>query len=231
MRLDIPALSLISVDQAVYQTIAEQIITGALPPGTRITEEGIAAQLGVSRTPVREAMKALAKDELVELLPRRGAYVRQLSKDDFEEIYELREALEGMAARLAATRVACEDLEELTEQIEICKQEIAHGQTERCLEFDAALHCLIMARCGNERLCKTLKSINNLVHYFRSGVARDSRRIADAFTEHCKLLTALEQRDPDMAEAVARNHVKTSRERTLIDIHFGLSQKEKKNRP
>jgi DNA-binding GntR family transcriptional regulator len=221
VELQVPTLSLVNIDQAVYTAIAEQIISGVLPPGARITEEEIAAKLGVSRTPVREAMKSLAKDELIELLPRRGAYVRRLGCDDIREIFEIREALEGMAANLATSRVTDEEIEILSARMEDSERDLAHGRAETWLEVDSALHSLVLDHCGNNRIRKTVHSLNNLVHYFRARVARDRNRAVDAMSEHRKMLTAFKQRDAEAAEAAMREHIRITRDRTLLDVDFG----------
>jgi len=224
MGIQLDALSRVNIDQEVYEAIAERIISGALPPGARITEEELAEQLGVSRTPIREAMKSLAKVELIELLPRRGAYVRQLSQVDLNEIYEIREILEGMVARLALDHVTREDLESLKEKIASCRRDLAEGRAESFLDADESLHSLLLERCPNVRLRKMLKSLNNLVRYFRVQVAKDIGRAAEAVEEHDAIISALEARDADALEAAAKNHIRITRERTLADIHFGATK-------
>ncbi len=140
MRAGLKQLDQRNIDSRIYDILTEQIVSGVLAPGTRITEEQFAAELGVSRTPVREAMRRLAQDELVELLPRRGIRVKQLSRNDAIEIYEIRSELEALAARRAATKMTAQDIKALEAQAVKAKADLAEGNAEAAFAFDAAAH-------------------------------------------------------------------------------------------
>ena len=146
--------------------------------------------------------------------------MRKLSRDDFNEMYEIREVLEGMAARLASTRIPECEIDRLSEQMDSCKRDLARGQVNSFLEFDETLHTLILDHCGNKRLCETLNSIKDLVSYFRTEVAMDMSRADDAVEEHGRIIAALRLRDPAKAEEAARDHIRITHERTLRDIDF-----------
>lgn len=209
-----------NIEHQVYKAISERIISGELEPGTRIVEEEIAASLGVSRTPVREAMKSLAKDELVTLLPRKGAYVRKLSREDLTEIYEIREVLEGLAVRLATKNIPNERIKKLTAQADEAKKELKKGNLEPFVAFDTALHDLVLEFCGNGSLKKSLDSLHNLIQYFRVSVAKYPGRASDAIDEHCRILAAMKARDSTAAENAMKDHIRISRERTVIELHL-----------
>jgi DNA-binding GntR family transcriptional regulator len=219
-----------NIDEQVYKVLAEQIISGALAPGTKITEQEIASRLGVSRTPIREAIKALARDDLIEMLPRRAMYVRKLSPEDVAEIYEVRSVLEALAAKLATARFPQPEIARLRAQAESCVQDLDKGHMDTFLQLDAKLHSLILEYSGNKRLQKLLGSLNDLIHYLRAQGARQPARARQALTEHGRILDALESRDPERAEAAMREHVRITISRTLEDIGFGPGQPREETR-
>jgi DNA-binding GntR family transcriptional regulator len=224
MELKMQAIVDKNIDQQIYKIIAEQIISGAMEPGTRITEKEITSLLGVSRTPVREAMKALSKDGLIELVPHKCALVRKLSRIDFVEIFEVRAVLEGLAARLAAKHIPKRKLAELIGRNETCREELNKGKVDLFLEFDISLHSLILEYCGNKYLQKNLRSLNNLIHYFRVEIAKKVTRSVEAFNEHNIILMALVKQDADLAEAAMKDHILFTIKRTIKDTDFSLNK-------
>ncbi len=220
MRLGLEQLDQRNIDSRVYDILTDQIVSGVLAPGTRITEEQLASELGVSRTPVREAMRRLAQDELVELLPRRGIRVKKLSRQDVAEIYEIRCVLESLAASRAATRMTERDLRSLDTQAAKAKLDLAKGDAAAALVFDANLHSLIIERGGNRRLEKTLATLINLVSFFRTEVGRTLERAAQACNEHEEILAALKRKDPAAAGEVMKAHISRAGEIILQDITF-----------
>ena len=119
--------------QRVYETVKEKISTFQLKPGTRLVEEQIAEEAGVSRTPVREALNRLGQEGLVKIFPQWGSYVREIDLEEIREVFDLREALEGMAARVAASRISEGEIEELKRLCRECantsKSETNYGQS------------------------------------------------------------------------------------------------------
>lgn len=209
-----------NIDQQIYKIIAEQIISGAMEPGTRLTEKEITSLLGVSRTPVREALKALSRDGLIELVPHKCALVRKLSPMDIAEIFEVRAVLEGLAARLATKHVPKRELAKLIGRIEACKDELNNGKVDLFVESDTSLHSLILKYCGNKYLQKNIHSLNNLIHYFRVKIAKKVSRSMEAFNEHNRILMALEKQDADLAEAEMKDHILFTLKRTIEDTEF-----------
>ncbi len=220
MRVKLEQLKHTNIDHKVYEIITEKILSGVLAPGVRLTEEELATELGVSRTPVREAVKRLAQDELVELLPRRGMYVKKLSREDIAEIYEVRMGLEGLAISLAVKLIPDKELGKLSDELEFAKRELEAGRVDAWLAFDTDFHSLVVEHCGNRRLRTMLERLNNLVGYFRIHVARKSERAKQALEEHSRILAALKTRDQGQAEAAMRAHVQSARENILKDIEF-----------
>lgn len=220
MRLGLKQLDQRNIDSRVYDILTEQIVSGVLEPGARITEEQFAAELGVSRTPVREAMRRLAQDELVELMPRKGIRVKQLSRQDATELYEIRAILEGLAASRAAGKLSERDIKSLETLASKAEAGLAVDDPEPAFEFDAQLHRLILERSGNRRLQKMLSNLNNLVSFFRREVGQEFERAKQAVEEHEKVLAALKRKDAAAAAEEMRSHVSKALDGVIHNIPF-----------
>ncbi len=208
MSFNLSQIEHTNIDHRIYEIITEQILTGKLAPGDRLTEEEVARQLGVSRTPVREAMKSLAKDELVELLPRKGMYVKKLELQDVVEIYDIRAVLEELAVTLATLRIPKAIIKELRIEAEKSRQEIISGHNEGSHAFDREFHYCIAEHSGNKRLAATIESLGNMVNFFRTTViAREDKQIKQALEEHIQIIEALEKRDVTAAAEAMREHI------------------------
>lgn len=201
-----PSLTLLGRDTA-YTRIRELIVSGALPPGAPVSERGLSENLGIGRTPVREAVKALAREGLLEIVPMRGTFVRQLSVDDLREIHETRLALEGMAAYLAAERGVTDELRRCAAELEA----LAHAEP---LDVDVAqrvgwaFHEAMFRATGNRRLLVLygdLRAQNGLAlqkieHY-------DVQRTHDAVREHLRIFKAIEAGDASGAQREVWAHL------------------------
>jgi len=192
--------------EAVYSTLRHCIVLGDLAPGERLRSDGLATKLGVSRTPVREALRKLEAEGLVAVSPRLGLVVREISEQDLSEIFVIREALEAAAARLAAengTSAEIADIRELLEDMEAVRQ---RGQLEGFRELTAEFHLCVCRASHNSRLLRMLKDLLDQVRHLKTSTLFIEGRAAEALQEHRELLLALEARDPERAEAVARAH-------------------------
>ncbi|MDD2485486.1 MAG: GntR family transcriptional regulator [bacterium] len=208
MSFNLSQIEHANIDHRIYEIITEQILTGKLAPGARLTEEEIARQLGVSRTPVREAMKSLAKDELVELIPRKGMYVKKLELQDVVEIYDIRAVLEELAVTLATLRIPEAVIKEFRVRAGKSRQEIISGRNEESHAFDREFHYCIAEHSGNKRLAATIESLGNMVNFFRiTVIARDDKQIRQALEEHIQIIEALEKRDATAAAEAMREHI------------------------
>ena len=138
--------------QRAYEYLREEILSERLPPGAELLEVALSNELGVSRGPIREAIGRLAAEGLVTVRPRRGAVVRSLSKDEFLELYQVREALEIMAVRLAVPRLRPDDLARLDDLIATMSVDAARNAVEAFFEANAAFHAFIVEASGNGKL-------------------------------------------------------------------------------
>ena len=219
MPFSLSQLEHANIDRRIYEIITEQILTGKLAPGTRLTEEDVARQLGVSRTPVREAMKSLAKDELVELLPRKGMYVKKLELQDVAEIYDIRAVLEELAVTLATPRIPQAIIDALRAGAETSREEITLGRKEESQAFDRELHRCIAEHSGNRRLAATIESLGNMVNFFRTTViARADEQIMQALEEHMVIIEAMAVRDTAAAAKAMKEHILHTRSNIMSTL-------------
>lgn len=214
----------VMLGQEVADRLREAILTGSLPPGTHLVEERMAAQLEVSRGPVREAFARLEQEGLITLLPHRGGAVKSLAADDVEEVYALRLALEPVAVRLAAFRNDAEGIRAANEVIdrfaEALESEIdAHTAAQYDLEFHDALYRI----AGNQRLFaawNTLRAQVYLLLLARNLAEPDWReRMVGG---HRSIIDAVERQDADEAESLLRDHLRFSFQ--LIASNYGFDQ-------
>jgi DNA-binding GntR family transcriptional regulator len=195
-----------SLADSVYQHILEAILTGSLASGTELSEVALAAELGVSRTPIHEALRRLAADGLVDSLAHRQACVAHFSRQDIVEIYEMRSLLETAAAERAAKNLDAAELVELREALDALADSGTRGWTSRALDFDVRFHDLLAAATRNERLGAEIAKYRHLVRAFcrMSGTPQNLR---DAMHEHDRILQGLEARDPAAARRAMAAHI------------------------
>lgn len=196
-----------SLAESVYQRILEAILSGTLAGGMELSEVALAAELGVSRTPVHEALLRLAADGLVEDLASRQARVARFTRQDLANIYEVRRILEPAAAELAAAKMTGEQLAELRAAADaLDAAKVKRDWANRAIDFDLRFHDEVAAAAGNERLRQEIVKYRRLVRAFcRATGTRDN--LQQAFAEHQRLLAALEARDARAARRAMDDHI------------------------
>ena len=207
----VQAQSLVDV---VAERIEAAIIAGQLEPGAKLSEQGLAASLGVSRGPLREAIRRLEGRKLLERTPNIGVRVAQLSLRDLNEILQLREALEGMAARLAAANMSDAEIAELAKLLESHARQKSvqegKGYYQDSKDFD--FHFRIVSATGNDRLIQTLTGdLYYLLRVYRYRSSTKPGRAKAALREHKAIVAALKKRDPDASEQAMRTHLRNAR--------------------
>ncbi|MDP9396570.1 MAG: GntR family transcriptional regulator [Actinomycetota bacterium] len=199
-----------SLRGAVLDELRQLIVSGELEPGSRLVEESIAVRLDVSRNPVREALQTLAAEGFVDMLPRRGALVSRLSPEQAEELFDVRLALESLAARLAARNADEAAVSALTDVLEQAQDATAHRQLDRLAELNTRFHQLVVTAGANSYL-------EMLVAPMAQRVQRVFRRSAhsratDSWDEHARMLAAITVGDEQAASVLAAAHVSAARE-------------------
>jgi DNA-binding GntR family transcriptional regulator len=200
---------------ALYQEVAERlrqrIYTHELPPGTWIDEQALAADYGISRTPLREALKVLASEGLVTLKPRRGCYVTEISEQDLDDIFPLMAMLEGRCAFETSMRVLPEDL---------CKLAAIHGelecfaqgkQVEQFFEANQEFHRLIQELSGNRWLLQLIQDLRKVLKLTRMHSLTIEGRLQQSLIEHRAITAAIQARNPEQAERAMRDHILSGR--------------------
>ena len=189
----------------IYALLRRAIVDVALVPGTALNESDVAAQFAVSRTPVREAIRRLEADGLVDHLPRSGAVVRKLEYPELMELYEMRTVLEGTAARLAARAASPVELEELVAIND--EMRAAAGRPEVVIGLNRQFHKLLLDAARNRFLLRAMATVENTLLILGSSSMAKPDRAREAVDEHREVLDALLARDGAAAEAAMRRHM------------------------
>jgi len=202
--------------ETAYAVLREAIVTNTLKPGTRLRADELAKQLGVSKTPVREALRKLQAEDLI-TLQGSGLSVKVLTEAQLFEIYDTREALEGMAARLAAQNAGPIDLARLRAILGEMKEIHASGDRERLRVLTGEFQLALFRSARNETLFRLLKHLQEQVRQYRGTTLSQPGRAKEAYTFCRNLFAAIERRKPDEAEKLAR----ANRRRTL-ELRIGM---------
>ncbi|WP_223281314.1 GntR family transcriptional regulator [Streptomyces antnestii] len=202
--------------ERVLAELRQEIIDGRLRPGDRLVERELADRLGVSRVPVREAIRALLTDGFVTFETPRRAVVRTLTRTDVTELFELREALEVYATGLAAQRATRADLDGLEELLDRAAVATRAGDAAAITEANTRIHDRILATAGNGLLISVMEPVDGRLRW----LTRRNEEWPQLLTEHRELYEAIASRDPEKARASALAHVRTNRASTLRHL-FG----------
>ncbi|PSL06039.1 DNA-binding GntR family transcriptional regulator [Haloactinopolyspora alba] len=204
------------VGERVYRTLRRRILTGEFPPGTRLSVPAIARELGVSRSPVRDAVLQLGNEGLAQETFNRGAIVPQIDHDQLVSLYEAREALEGMTARLATVNFGPGVRRRLLGILDEHDEVVAAGDFTRHIDVDAAFHREIRTAACSPVVARMLEEIQGQVMIAMRSTSV-SGGMAHAVEDHRKIFEALASGDPDAGEAAARQHI--SRLTSLLRTH------------
>ncbi len=193
----------------VFQTIRNAIITGEFQPGERLMETQLAEKLGVSRTPIREAIRKLELEGLVIMVPRKGAQVAQFTEKDIQDVLEVRAALEALSARLACKRM--DDRSFLKLQLAIAEYSYAakNKDLETMIEKDVEFHDIICNATQNDKLIQMFNNLKEQVNRYRITYIKNAEDSETVVAEHTAILEALQNRDEETASALASKHIHT----------------------
>ena len=178
----------------------------------------LAEELGVSRTPVREAIRKLELERFVVMLPRRGTYVANLSLKDINEVFEIRAALDGLAAGLAAERITEEELEQMERLLVEIAEHIERRDNQKIVEADEAFHDILYRASRNERLVGIIYNLREQFARFRSVSINYPGRLQNTLEEHRQLVEAIAQRNADNAQQKAREHIENAEQTLLLEM-------------
>lgn len=223
--------------QRAYEQIQHNILSGTLPSGSVISEATLARQLGISRTPVGEAIRQLANDGLVRQVPRYGTIVRALSPGDLAEQYEMREAMESYAAARAAERISpdavvrlgdhCEAMQRIGEELGASGlAQLPDDMLRRFLAADLAFHVQIIEAAGNRRILKAVQDMRAISRIIgMSRVPHDADIVSRACAHHALILNALAAGDPESARRHMAEHIRSSKNSAIARLKLDLQQR------
>jgi len=211
--------------ELVFEALREAILKGVLKPGERLMEIQLAEEMGVSRTPVREAIRKLELEGLVAMVPRKGAYVASLSMKDIIEVFEIRSALEGLAAELAAERITDGELEELERYLVRITESIEAGDLSLVVAVDTDFHSQLYKASRNERLAQIINNLREQIQRFRTTSLSLPGRMQAALEEHKKIVDAISSRDGTLARRLAEEHIENA-ENSFMEAIRGAEQGE-----
>ena len=191
----------------VFNRLREDILSGRYSENTELKESAIGAELGVSRTPVREAFRQLELEGLIHIVPNRGAYVTGISTSDVADIYEIRSLLEGLCARWATKRMTRSMIEEMEETILLSEFHLSKKHFDQLIELDNRFHMQLYEACGSKILIHLLKDFHQYVQKQRQQTLSDIERSRQAVAEHKSIMEAMRDGNALLAEKLADEHI------------------------
>ena len=210
-RFDVRNLQ--TLTSAVQREVERRILAGEIEAGTRLSEAGLASELGVSRGPVREAMRGLVQAGLVDSIANRGIVVRKIGLDEALDLYALRGVIFGLACEALAKRRTAEQLEALERDIAEMAAAVGAGDKQAYYHLNLAFHARILEACGNRRARSTYESVVKEMHLFRRRGLSGVGNIGQSLDEHRAIVAAISDGDPERAFAAGRDHVRQGCER------------------
>ena len=197
-----------SLRSQVFQTIRDDILKGKYEENDELREATLGKELGVSRTPVREALRQLVLEGLVNIIPNKGAYVTGISDKDVHDIYMIRSMLEGLCARWATQSITAEQLDSMEETLCLSEYHTSKKNYEKLYELDSLFHEQLYEAGGSRILNHILSDFHDYVKMVRKATISTSSRSVTSTEEHRAIFEAIKEKDPDKAEALAKEHVK-----------------------
>jgi DNA-binding GntR family transcriptional regulator len=214
--------SRLSLGIQAYQGLKRLILEGRVAPGEKLNEMELAGALGISRTPIREAMNRLEKEGLVEILPQRGAFVVQFSEKDIFELFLLRENLEGLAARLAAAKITDSSLARLDSCMNGFQEPFGDKEIQRYAREDFKFHQGIVLLSDAGRLIRMVSSLHDHIRIFRLTSRGVPDRMKSSLAEHRQIIKALRKKDPEESEKRMRQHIRRVRDGVMKNLRVFL---------
>lgn len=199
--------SILPLKTRAYAAIKDAILSLRFEPGMPLVEGDLAQQLGISKTPVRDALQELEREGFVARVLFKGTYVTDVTVTDIREIFQLRAILEGYAARLAAPLLSDEELVQIEQYLTAADTALAEGDMALCSSLGECIHNAVLDKAGNQRLTSITHNLDEHVRRLRVLSDRISGRLGKSVEEHRCVLSALRRRDPDDAEQAMREHL------------------------
>lgn len=208
----------------VFNTLRQAILTGELKPGERLMEIHLANKLGVSRTPIREAIRKLELEGLVTMIPRRGAEVAQITEKSMNDVLEVRRALDALCAELACERITPEDTEQLKLACETFETAVKTKDIKKIAKADVELHDIIVQATGNQRLVQMINNLSEQMYRYRFEYIKDISQHQRLIDEHRMIYESIVKKDKEAASQAAHVHIDNQKNAIIAQIR---SEKKK----
>lgn len=202
----------------VFNTLRQAILTGELKPGERLLEIHLANKLGVSRTPIREAIRKLELEGLVIMIPRRGAEVAQITEKSMNDVLEVRRALDALCVELACERITKEELADLKAACEAFEDAVKDGDLTRIAKTDVELHDIIVHATGNDRLIQLVNNLSEQMYRYRFEYIKDVSQHATLIEEHRIIYESIVKKDKETASLEAKIHIDNQKKSIIKQI-------------
>lgn len=212
----------------VFNTLRKAILTGELKPGERLMEIHLANQLGVSRTPIREAIRKLELEGLVTMIPRRGAEVAQITEKSLRDVLEVRRALDALCVELACDRISVEETERLKRACDEFEHATRTGDVTTIAAADVALHDIIVQATRNQRLIQLINNLSEQMYRYRFEYIKDESRHDNLVEEHRMIYESILHKNKEKAVEASRVHIDNQEKSVITQIRLEQEQNNKK---
>lgn len=210
----------------VFRTLRQGILTGELKPGERLMEIHLANKLGVSRTPIREAIRKLELEGLVTMIPRRGAEVAQITEKSMKDVLEVRKVLDRLSVELACERISEEEKRQLKEACEAFEEAVEEGDYAKIAKADVVFHDIIVAATGNMRLSQMVNNLAEQMYRYRFEYIKDKSQHARLVREHQVIYDGIVEGDQKKALSAIDEHIDNQEKVILQQIRIDREKKE-----
>lgn len=210
----------------VFNTLRRAILTGELKPGERLMEIHLANKLGVSRTPIREAIRKLELEGLVIMIPRRGAEVAQITEKSLKDVLEVRRALDALCVELACDRISEEEKAQLRQACDTFERATRTKNVTAIAEADVALHDIIVQATGNQRLIQLINNLSEQMYRYRFEYIKDESRHDNLVEEHRMIYESILGNDKERAAQAAKLHIDNQEKSIIRQIRLENEQLE-----
>lgn len=210
----------------VFHKLREDILNGKYKDHEELKEVAIGEELGVSRTPVREALRQLELEGLIQIVPNKGAYVTGITAKDVKDIYMIRSSLEGMCARLATEHISREQLEEMEENVYLASYHAERSQMEQMTELDNRFHHILYEACDSKMLQNLLQDFHQYVIRIRKKTLSTKERGIASNEEHRQIMEAIKSGNPDEAERLATMHMENAYDNMVKNGLYDIFESE-----
>ena len=223
-NLQIQMNDFLPLRDVVFNTLRQAILTGELKPGERLMEIHLANKLGVSRTPIREAIRKLELEGLVIMIPRRGAEVAQITEKSMNDVLEVRRAMDALCVELACERISEQELKALGDACQAFEEAVKGSDIKIIAQADVAFHDIIVQATGNLRLVQLVNNLSEQMYRYRFEYLKDASRHQSLIEEHRLIYGSIIKKDKEEASKAAKLHIDNQEKAIMHQIRL---EKEK----